>query len=53
MRCGESLADVLDVGAQGVGEAGGHFIGALALLAEQIERAAETTAASKFVDAAA
>ena len=39
--------------AQGVSEAGGHFVGALALLAEQIERTAETAAGAEFVDAAA
>ena len=44
---------MLYVGAEGVSEARGQFVGALALLAEQVERPAESATAGQFVDAAA
>ena len=53
VRGGETLAGVLEVGVQAVSEAGGHFVGALALLAEQIEGAAEAATTGQLVDAAA
>src|ERR1700683_946861 len=49
---GEAFAGQFEVGAQPMGEARSHFVGALALLAEQIERAAETAAGSELVNAA-
>src|SRR2546426_84390 len=53
MRGGEALARLLEARAEAEREARGHFIGALALLAEKIERAAETPARGQLVDAAA
>jgi len=53
MSGGVTLAAALKVGAEELGEARGHFVGALALLAEEIEGAAEAAAAGEFVDAAA
>src|SRR2546427_8363354 len=50
---GETLARLFEAGAEAEGEARSHFVGALALLAEEIERAAETAASGKFVNAAA
>jgi len=44
MGGGETLARLLEARAKAKGEARTHFIGALALLAEEIERAAKTAA---------
>jgi len=52
MGDGEAFARLLEARAKAEGEARSHFIGALALLAKEIERAAETAARGEFVDAA-
>lgn len=49
----ETLGAQREIGAQGVSDAGGHFVGALALLTEEIERATEAAAGAEFVDTAA
>src|SRR5438445_12396962 len=49
---GETLAGLLEARAKAKREARSHFIGALALLAEEIERAAEAAAGGKLVNAA-
>ncbi len=49
----EALARLFETGAETECEAGSHFIGALSLLVEKIERAAESRAGGKLVDAAA
>src|SRR3989441_280359 len=48
----EAFARLLEARAKAEREARGHLIGALALLAEKIERAAEARARGKLVDAA-
>src|SRR5260370_10493620 len=53
MRGGEAFARLIEARAKAEGEARGHLVGALALLAEEIEPAAETAARAKLVDAAA
>src|SRR5262249_20512295 len=50
---GKALARLFQACAQTQSEARSHFIGALALLAEQIERAAETRTRGESVDSAA
>ena len=52
MSGSEALARLIEARAKAEREARSHFIGALALLAEEIERAAETAARGKFVGAA-
>src|SRR5438045_4713989 len=52
MRDGEALGGLFEPRGEAEGEAGNHFIGALALLAKQIERAAKTGTGRKFVNAA-
>src|SRR6266446_3158456 len=52
MRGVEAFARLLEARAKAECEPRGHLIGALALLAEKIERAAETRARRKLVDAA-
>src|SRR6266700_6540759 len=52
MRGVEAFARLLEARAKAEREARGHLIGALALLAEKIERAAEARARGKLVDAA-
>src|SRR5260370_12839867 len=52
MSGSEALARLIEARAKAEREARSHFIGALALLAEEIERASETAARGKFVDAA-
>src|SRR5712692_1426525 len=52
MRGGEAFARLFEARAKAEGEARGHLIGALALLAQKIERAAETAPGGKLVDAA-
>src|SRR5215813_660817 len=53
MRGGVVVARTFEAIAEAVREARSHFIGALAPLAKQFERAAETTACTEFVNAAA
>src|SRR5260221_13712461 len=53
MRGGVALARLFEARTKAKGEARGHFIGALALLAQQIERTAESAARTEFVHAAA
>src|SRR5712692_9608284 len=48
----EAFARLFEARAKAEGEARGHLIGALALLAQKIERAAETAPGGKLVDAA-
>src|SRR5882762_3395896 len=52
MSGGEAFARLLEACAKAEGEARSHFIGALALLAKEIERTAEAAARGEFVDAA-
>ena len=52
VRGSEAFAGLFEAGAESAGQAGGEFVGALALLAQEIERAAEPATASQFVDAA-
>jgi hypothetical protein len=52
MSRGETLARLLETRAKAEGETRGHFIGALALLAKEIEWTAETAASGKFMNAA-
>jgi hypothetical protein len=47
---GKAFARLFEACAKARGEARGHFIGALTLLAEEIERATEATARGEFVD---
>src|SRR6266850_1905262 len=49
---GEAFARLLETRAKAEGEAGSHFIGALALLPQKIERAAKAATRGEFVDAA-
>ena len=44
---------LISLGSMSVSQAGCHFVGALALLAQQIERAPETAAGAEFVHTAA
>ncbi len=53
VRSRETAARMLEVCAQALRQARGELVGALALLAEEIERAAKASAAGKLVDAAA
>ncbi len=52
MRGSEAFARLLEARAKAEGKARRHLIGALALLAEEIERAAEAAARGKLMDAA-
>src|SRR2546430_11212152 len=49
---GETLARLFEAGAKTEGQARSHFISALALLAQEIEGAAEPSARGKLVDMA-
>src|SRR5256885_12863196 len=49
---GETLARLFEARAKTEGQARSHFIGALALLAQEIEGAAEPSARGKLVDMA-
>src|SRR6266704_2056668 len=53
MRGSKTLARLIEARAQSEGETRSHFIGALALLAEQIERTTDTGAGGKLMNAAA
>src|SRR5205085_2980890 len=53
MRDGEALARLFEARAKAESEARGHFIGALALLAKQLERTAEARSRREFVNPAA
>src|SRR5258708_26993815 len=53
MRGGEAFARLLEARPEAEGKARSHFIGALALLAEKIERAAESAPRGELVDATA
>ena len=52
MRGSETFAGLFEAGAEALCEARGHFVGALALLAEQVKRAAEAATSGQFVNAA-
>src|SRR5260370_10908091 len=52
MRGGEAFARLFEARAKAEGEARCHLIGALALLAEEIERAAKAAGRGKLMDAA-
>jgi len=49
---GEALARLFEARAEAEGETRSHFVGALALLAKEIEWSAETVAGGKLMDAA-
>ena len=49
----EALGAEGEIGAERVSEARGHFVGTLALLAKQVERAAKSATCAEFVDATA
>src|SRR5260370_37387622 len=53
MGRGEGAGCIVEVCAEAVHQARGEVVGALALLAEHVERAAESAAARKLVDAVA
>src|SRR5256885_7797847 len=53
MRGGVALARLFEARAKTESEARSHFVGALALLAQKIERTAEAAARTEFMDAAA